>query len=219
MKFAFPTRPKITIYSSPCRCHRTCLRCSSYTTRASAGDAPWDKAPFSAAPRFQTRIMVNYCLLAMKYHCSIRRLCYSGVTYATENHPSGVTAPTLVCSAPYPGSYTGQKRALRSMLPQWFCADRQNFTSFQLLLQAQLSPPLKAQPRFPGKAPSCSRTLPEKSASGLNLRFQLLLKSELKFSPKLQAPQVISEINKRPPGQLRSPALQHSPPPSPASRV
>lgn len=45
---------------------------------------------------------------------------------------------------------------------------------------------------------------PEKSGSGLNLRFQPLFKSELKFSPKLPAPRVIYQINKVPAGQLHS---------------
>lgn len=82
-----------------------------------------------------------------------------------------------------------------------------NCASFQLLVQVQLLPSLRTQP---GKASTFSQLnlqgakFPEKSGSGLNLRFQLLFKSELKFSPKLPAPRVIYQINKVPAGQLHS---------------
>lgn len=57
-------------------------------------------------------------------------------------------------------------------------------------------------PHFP--AESSRSKLPTKLRSGLNLRFQWVLKSELKFPPKSQAPQVTYRVSQMPAGQLHS---------------
>lgn len=119
--------------------------------------------------------------------------------------PQELLLPALICSVLSPGPLPSGRASTNAPFHcsrQEFCASSASAVSSALPL-SEHSQGFKAKlPHFPTE--SSKSTIPTKSRSGLNLRFQLVLKSELKFSPKSQAPQVTHWVNQMPVGQVHS---------------